>query len=63
MRKGFVAIMVQGGLVNHVLASKDISNLLTIEVIDLDLQDYRPLNREKKRWNSLRDDKDLITVY
>jgi hypothetical protein len=38
--KGYIAIMVEGGLIQEIRASKDIAKFLTVEVYDLDRSDF-----------------------
>jgi len=65
--KGTIAIMVEGGLVQSVHASKNIADLLTIEVYDLDEPGYMTdeegaeLRDREKEFDKAT--KDMTEVY
>ena len=47
--KGVIAIMVKGGCVQEIRATKDIADLLTIEVYDLDESSFETAEERQYR--------------
>jgi hypothetical protein len=67
--KGEIAIMVRGGLIQCIAASKDIADLLTIEVYDLDEPGFMTdgekgeIEDKENKWDAIVADENMICVY
>lgn len=60
---GKIAIMVKGGLIQDIRASKGISSLITIQVYDLDEPFYEEDMKRNLEWEAITADENMIGVY
>lgn len=59
--KGRICIEVRGGVIQSINASKDIAELLEIEIYDFDVDE--DIDVIEAEWDNIEEDETMIEIY